>query len=212
MVLGNRHPVKRQLFRRSVDFFVAASTFLDACRCVNGLPVGLRNREGEFSSCDKPKAYRTFVRVAARSEEACASAIRGTVLETDRHMHISRDFAPNDHVYEELAAQVTRIYQRAQNETLALLQSRPTEKVIPESRECMSTTQLAEYWQLYNDKIERTTAGILKWSKRPADQFPLPHAYMGDLLRFNRVEVDVWAKEEAERRRAYNEKRRLKIA
>ena len=35
---------------------------------------------------------------------------------------------------------------------------------------------------------------------------------MGDLLRFNRVEVDVWAKEEAERRRVHNEKRRLKIA
>jgi len=35
----------------------------------------------------------------------------------------------------------------------------------------MSATQLAEYWQLYNDKNEPTTAGILKWSKRPADQF-----------------------------------------
>ena len=127
-------------------------------------------------------------------------------------MHISRDLAPNDHVYEELAAQVARIYQRAQSETLALLQSQPTENVISEAREWMSATQVAEYWQLYNDKNEPTTAGILKWSKRPADQFPLPHAYMGDLLRFNRVEVDVWAKEEAERRRVQNEKRRLKIA
>ena len=127
-------------------------------------------------------------------------------------MHISRDLAPNDHVYEELAAQVARIYQRAQNETLALLQSRPTAKVLSESQEWMSATQLAAYWQLYNDKNEPTIAGILKWSKRPQDQFPLPHAYMGDLLRFNRVEVDVWAKEEAERRRVQNEKRRLKIA
>jgi len=76
----------------------------------------------------------------------------------------------------------------------------------------MSATQLAEYWQLYNDKNEPTTAGILKWSKRPADQFPLPHAYMGDLLRFNRDEVDLWAKEEGERRRVQKEKRRLKIA
>jgi len=76
----------------------------------------------------------------------------------------------------------------------------------------MGPTQLAEYWQLYNDKDEPTTAGILKWSRRPPDQFPLPHAYMGDLLRFNREEVDLWAKQEAERRRAQNEKRRFKIA
>jgi hypothetical protein len=76
----------------------------------------------------------------------------------------------------------------------------------------MNATQLAEYWQLYNDKNEPTTAGILKWAKRPPDQFPLPHAYMGDLLRFNRDEVDRWAHEEAERRRVQNEKRRLKIA
>jgi len=74
----------------------------------------------------------------------------------------------------------------------------------------MSATQLAEYWQLYNDKNESTTAGILKWSKRPPDQFPLPHAYMGDLLRFNRDEVDLWAREEGERRRMQNQKRRLK--
>ncbi len=88
----------------------------------------------------------------------------------------------------------------------------PLKKVVVPVREWMSATQLAEYWQLYNDKNEPTTAGILKWSKRPKDQFPLPHAYMGDLLRFNRVEVDVWAREEAERRRLQNEKRRLKIA
>jgi len=106
----------------------------------------------------------------------------------------------------------SRIYERAQHETLALLQSRPSQKELVPVREWMSATQLAEYWQLYNDKSEPTTAGILKWSKRHQDQFPLPHAYMGDLLRFNRVEVDVWAKEEAERRRVQNEKRRLKIA
>jgi hypothetical protein len=124
-------------------------------------------------------------------------------------MRTSRELARSDHGTKELAAQVVRIYERAQSETLALLQSRPTEKVISVSREWMSATQLAEYWQLYNDKNEPTTARILKWSKRPQDQFPLPHAYMGDLLRFNRIEVDVWAREEAERRRVQNEKRRL---
>ena len=113
---------------------------------------------------------------------------------------------------EELVTQLSRIYERAQNETIALIQSQPAEKVVVSVRDWMSATQLAEYWQLYNDKNEPTTAGILKWSKRPPNQFPLPHAYMGDLLRFNRNEVDLWAKEEAERRRVQNEKRRLKIA
>lgn len=112
----------------------------------------------------------------------------------------------------DVAEEVVRIYQRAQTETLALIQSRTAEMVDGNAREWMSATQLAEYWQLYNDKNEPTTAGILKWSKRAPDQFPLPHAYMGDLLRFNRGEVDLWAKQEAERRRSQNEKRRLKLA
>ena len=50
------------------------------------------------------------------------------------------------------------------------------------------------------------------WTTRPSDQFSMPRAYMRDLLRFNRQEVDLWAKQEAERRRVQNEKRRLKIA
>jgi hypothetical protein len=95
---------------------------------------------------------------------------------------------------------------------LALLQSQPSEKAAAPARDWMSATQLAEYWQLYNDKNEPTTAGIMKWSKRPRDKFPLPHAYMGDLLRFNRHEVDLWAKEEADRRRVQKEKRQLEIA
>ena len=120
---------------------------------------------------------------------------------------------PNGEVTEkDLAEAVIGIYQRAQNETLALIQSRISVTAIPSDREWMSATQLAEYWQLCNEKNEPTTAGILKWSKRPPDQFPLPHAYMGDLLRFNRGDVDLWAKQEAERRRAQNEKRRLKLA
>lgn len=113
---------------------------------------------------------------------------------------------------EELVTQLVRIYERAKDETLALLQSAPATETSAKTQEWMSAIQLAEYWQLYNDKNEPTTAGILKWSKRPSDQFPLPHAYMGDLLRFNREEVDLWAKKEAERRRAQKEKRQLKIA
>lgn len=127
-------------------------------------------------------------------------------------MNPFRELPTTDHNLERLAAELNRIYERAQAETLALLQARPAEQVISPAREWMNASQLAEYWQLYNDKNEPTTAGILKWSKRPLDQFPLPHAYMGDLLRFNRDEVDLWAHEEAERRRVQNEKRRLKIA
>jgi hypothetical protein len=134
------------------------------------------------------------------------------VIELSEAMSAFLEHETGNHTNEELTLQVSRIYERAQHETLALLQSRPTQKVLEPIREWMSASQLAEYWQLYNDKNEPTTAGILKWSKRPHDQFPLPHAYMGDLLRFNRTEADVWAKEEAERRRLQNEKRRLKIA
>jgi hypothetical protein len=109
---------------------------------------------------------------------------------------------------------IARICERARQELQELIDSQlpPMPPAISASAEWMSATQLAEYWQLHNDKGEPTVAGILKWSKRPPDQFPLPHAYMGDLLRFNREEANQWAKEEAERRRAQNEKRRLKIA
>ena len=113
---------------------------------------------------------------------------------------------------EEIVTQVERIYERAKHETIQLLQSRPVEQLPTATLDWMSATQLAEYWQLYNFKNEPTTAGILKWAKRRPDQFPLPHAYMGDILRFNREEVDSWAREEAERRRIQNAKRRLKIA
>ena len=134
------------------------------------------------------------------------------VIEFNESMSTFLEDETGNHISQDLALRLSRIYERAQHETLALLQSRPTQTVVMPVREWMSATQLAEYWQLYNDKNEPTTAGILKWSKRSPDQFPLPHAYMGDLLRFNRVEVDVWAREEAERRRVQNEKRRLKIA
>src|ERR1051326_6119697 len=109
-------------------------------------------------------------------------------------MSTFRERVADDHYAKELAIELARIYERAQEESLALLESQPVQPVLPPVREWMSATQLAEYWQLYNDKNEPTTAGILKWSRRPQAQFPLPTAYMGDLLRFNRIEVDVWAK------------------
>lgn len=112
-----------------------------------------------------------------------------------------------------LEEQITRICERTRQELQTLIASQPLPMPTPTlSAEWMSAAQLAEYWHLHNDKGEPTTAGILKWSKRPPDQFPLPHAYMGDLLRFHRDEVNQWAREEAERRRVQNERRRLKIA
>lgn len=115
---------------------------------------------------------------------------------------------------ERLEEQIARICERARQELQTLIASQPplTPTIVSSSAEWMSATQLAEYWHLQNDKGEPTVAGILKWSKRPPDQFPLPHAYMGDLLRFNRDEVNQWAREEAERRRTHSERRRLKIA
>jgi len=121
----------------------------------------------------------------------------------------------SDHIPEDLAARVKQIAEGVEAEVLEILRCRLTDQPPappPAPREWMTATQLAEYWQFFNDKNEPTIAGILKWSKRPPNQFPLPHAYMGDLLRFNRKEVDLWAKAEAERRRVQKEKRQLKIA
>jgi hypothetical protein len=109
--------------------------------------------------------------------------------------------------------QIGHICERARQELESLiLTPPPAEPTAMTSAEWMSATQLAEYWHLHNDRGEPTVAGIIKWSKRPPNQFPLPHAYMGDLLRFHRDEVNQWAREEAERRRVQSERRRLKIA
>lgn len=110
--------------------------------------------------------------------------------------------------------QVTNVCERAKHELLAIVSSlpNPLSEVERPAQEWLTATQLAEYWQLYNKDGEPTTAGIMKWAKRPPDEFPLPHAYMGDMMRFHRDAVNQWAKEEAERRRVENERRRLKLA
>lgn len=115
---------------------------------------------------------------------------------------------------EDLKDKLDRVLDRARHEAIALILAQPpTHMTAPEFQpEWMTATQLARYWQMVNANDEPTTAGILKWAKRPESDHPLPHAYMGDLLRFNRADADQWAREEAERRRAQNEKRRLRIA
>jgi hypothetical protein len=75
----------------------------------------------------------------------------------------------------------------------------------------MTDVELARHWRLLKDG-EPVTAGIRSWVKRPPDEHPLPHAYMGDLLRFKREDVDRWAVEEAERRRAEAGRRKFRAA
>ena len=76
----------------------------------------------------------------------------------------------------------------------------------------MTAAQLARYWQLVNAIGEPITAGIMKWTKRAENEHPLPHACMGDLLRFKREEVDRWAQEEAAFRRAEKNQKKLHLA
>ena len=73
--------------------------------------------------------------------------------------------------------------------------------------EWMTAAQLARYWQLGNANGEPITAGIMKWTKRAENEHPLPHACMGDLLRFKREEVGRWAQEEAAFRREEKNRR-----
>src|SRR5262245_24098051 len=112
----------------------------------------------------------------------------------------------------DLKEKLNQLFDRTTLDAVALLltEAKP-DKILSESPpDWMTASQLARYWQLVNANDEPTTAGIMKWAKRSGDDHPLPHAYMGDLLRFNRDEVDAWARQEAERRRAQSEKRRLK--
>ena len=114
----------------------------------------------------------------------------------------------------DLKQKLNQLFDRTTVDALALLISESErEKAEPEPLlEWMTASQLARHWQLVNSNGEPTTAGIMKWARRADDEHPLPHAYMGDLLRFHRADVDVWAREEADRRRIQNEHRRLRIA
>jgi hypothetical protein len=114
----------------------------------------------------------------------------------------------------DLKEKLASIIDHAIQDAIALLltQREAAQPSVESAPDWMTPTQLARYWQLVNANGEPTTAGIMKWARRSENEHPLPHAYMGDLLRFHRPEVDLWAREEAERRRMQNEQRRLKIA
>lgn len=116
--------------------------------------------------------------------------------------------------HSDLRQKLDQLFDRTTLDAIALLLAESeSETIAPEPLlDWMTASQLARYWQLVNANGEATTAGIMKWTRRPEDEHPLPHAYMGDLLRFHRADVDVWAREEADRRRIQNEHRRLRIA
>jgi hypothetical protein len=116
--------------------------------------------------------------------------------------------------YSNLKQKLDQLFDRTTLDAIALLLAESeSETIAPEPLlDWMTASQLARYWQLVNSNGEPTTAGIMKWARRSEDEHPLPHAYMGDLLRFHRADVDVWAREEADRRRVQNEQRRLRIA
>jgi hypothetical protein len=113
----------------------------------------------------------------------------------------------------DLKEKLTRVLERATHEALALVLAQPeSERTAEPLSEWMTATQLARYWQLINAEGEPTTAGIMKWAKRADDEHPLPHARMGDLLRFKREEVDRWAQEEAVRRKLEGNRKKLQLA
>lgn len=107
------------------------------------------------------------------------------------------------------------LFDEAKHKALALLkaeQQREDSATRQTAPEWMTDEELACHWRLFNREGEPVTAGIRSWVKRGPDDHPLPHAYMGDLLRFRREEVDKWAVEEAERRRAAGRRKSLKLA
>jgi hypothetical protein len=114
----------------------------------------------------------------------------------------------------DLKEKLTCLFDRLSDEAIALLAARPeTEKVTPEPLpEWMTASQLARYWQLVNAKGEPTTAAIMKWTKRSETEDPLPYSCMGDLFRFKREDVDRWAQEEAARRKAESNRKKLQLA
>jgi len=114
----------------------------------------------------------------------------------------------------DLKEKLTRVLERATHEALALVLAQPESEKTPAKPlpDWMTASQLARYWQLVNAQGEPTTAAIMKWTKRSENEHPLPHACMGDLLRFKREEVDRWAQEEAVRRRVENNRKRLQLA
>ena len=114
----------------------------------------------------------------------------------------------------DLKAKIADVFECAAKEVIGLVEANRdvgNSKAEP-LPEWMTAAQLARYWELVNANGEPITAGIMKWTRRAETDHPLPHACMGDLLRFKRDEVDRWAQEEAALRRAEKNRKRLHLA
>ncbi|MDT4896695.1 MAG: hypothetical protein QOH25_1772 [Acidobacteriota bacterium] len=112
-------------------------------------------------------------------------------------MNISFDSLLQRHIAEEVSQQLPIIV----SERLKQITPRP---------DWMTEKQLAEYWQLRTPNGEITVHSIRKWTARPDNEHPLPCGSMGEMRRYHREEVDKWAREEAARQRARNEKKKGK--
>ena len=114
----------------------------------------------------------------------------------------------------DLKAKITDVLDCAAKEVISLVEAEgEVEKNSAEPLlEWMTAAQLARYWQFVNANGEPITAGIMKWTKRAENEHPLPHACMGDLLRFKHEDVDRWAQEEAALRRAEKNRKKLHLA
>jgi hypothetical protein len=114
----------------------------------------------------------------------------------------------------DLKDKLIRLFDRTTHEAIALILAQPEIERAPAEPmpEWMTASQLARYWQLVNANGEPTTAAIMKWTKRSEAEHPLPYSCMGDLLRFKREDVNHWAEEEAARRRAESNRKKLQLA
>ena len=116
--------------------------------------------------------------------------------------------------HQDTKQKLMRLFSCMTDEAIELisLQSESNTAAVDPLPDWMTASQLARYWQLVNGSGEPITAGIMKWTKRAENEHPLPHACMGDLLRFKREEVDRWAQEEATFRRAEKNRKKLHLA
>jgi hypothetical protein len=110
----------------------------------------------------------------------------------------------------EATVQLSAIFERAKHEALALLTSLPESPLTRENLpEWMTEEELARYWRILKDN-EPVTAGIVSWTNRAPDEYPLPCARMGEMRRYHRETADRWAWEEAERQRVRRAQKKLR--
>jgi hypothetical protein len=96
----------------------------------------------------------------------------------------------NDQLWVEVEHRIAEITRRVLREEIETKSA--TVPII--QTDWMTERDLADYCKV-------TIHAIRKWTARPPEEHPLPCAYMGDLRRYHRNEVDKWAQEETEHQR-----------